>query len=555
MSLHTAWSLAESAQLVAIDDAIQEMESTGFLLDADYCDAQARRARVDEAAQLDQLAAWVKDRGYEVFPDGVEEKYREQYEKVLSKKVTYCECGAKPCRKRGEGHQRLVGVEESTVIRERNAVRPRPPTPEEERAEIDSMWSSGVKLRRLLHSDAPGALALQPSPVWKKGKVKLHKGEVKLDEVALEWLAARHPEFKEALRWIINLRRIRSSIKYLTKLPTFIAPDGRVHPVCGPAGDEDDPVGAVTGRLAMKNPEGQQIPKQKKKDRYAIRRAFIAGPGKVLVVADYSALEVVVLAHICKTLFGDTQLEEMTRPGGPDIHSSNARKIFGELLGWVVEEGYPDAGKPVASFPLEAFKCDEDPSLEHPFAKWLRDLVKTVWYGLQYGKGAYGFGNTLLGPDGEPIGEDRAGQIVEGLLNAVPALRAYQEWVRDFISQHLGIPALDGRWCDLTEGRDWWDLEEWERSRAWRRALNFPMQSGGAAIVGAAMVAVVRDEWLRSHGFRLILQVHDELVLEGPEECAEQAVERVKALMVGCFRLSVPLQVTAHAAKNWQEAK
>jgi hypothetical protein len=555
VSLHSAWALVESAQLVAIDAAITEMESTGFLLDADYCDAQAARARVDEAAQLDQLAGWIKERGFEVFPDGVEERYREQYEKVLRKKVRLCECGERPCRKRGAGHARFEGVEESVVIRERNAVRPRPPTEAEERGEIDALWSSPVKLRRFLHSDAPGALNLPPSPVWKKGKVKLHKGEVKIDEVALDWLASRFPAHRERLKWLINLRRIRGSIKYLTKLPTFVAPDGRVHPVCGPAGDDDDRVGAVTGRLAMKNPEGQQIPRNKKKDRYGIRRAFIAGPGNVLIVADYSALEVVILAHLCKVLFGDTQLEEMTRPGGPDIHSSNARKIFGELLGWVVDEGYPDAGKPVAEFALEAFKCDEDSSLEHPYAKWLRDLVKTVWYGLQYGKGAYGFGNTLLGPDGNPIGEERAGQIVEGLLDAVPALRMYQEWVRSFIEVHHGIPALDGRWCSLTDGRDWDELEEWEKSRAWRRALNFPMQSGGAAIVGAAMVAVVRDPWLRAHGFRLILQVHDELVLEGPEQYAAEAVERVKALMVGCFLLSVPLQVTAHAARNWMEAK
>lgn len=528
MTLHSAWSLMDTAQLVAIDDAIVEMEKTGFLLDVAYCERQLLAAQGDLENQLETLYRWVQCRGYRVFPGGVKRVYPEIERRQL---------------KSGAWKEKVV---KKTVYE--------PPTWEEEKEETNTIWSSPTKLRRFLHSHDPGALGLPPSPVWKKGKVKLERGEVKIDEAALDWLAARFPEHREKLKWIINLRRIRGCMKYLKKLPLYVAPDGRVHPVCGPAGDSDDRVGAVTWRLAMKAPEGQQIPRNKKKDAYGIRKAFVAAKGNCLIVADYSALEVVILAHLCKVLFGDDQLAEMVKPGGPDIHSSNAHKIFGELLGWTVPEGYPDVGKLVSSFSLAAFKCDEQPEAEHPYAKYLRDLVKTVWYGLQYGKGAYGFGSSLLDAKGNPIGEERAAEIVNGLLAAVPALKWYQDWVREFILEHQGICAINGAWCDLSELVNE-DADEWQIARAWRRALNYPMQAGGAAIVGAAMVAVVNDPVLRRLGFKLILQVHDELVLEGPEENADEALERVKYLMVSCFPLLVALQVSAHKGRNWMEAK
>jgi DNA polymerase-1 len=218
-----------------------------------------------------------------------------------------------------------------------------------------------------------------------------------------------------------------------------------------------------------------------------------------------------------------------------------------------VPDGYPGTGLLVSDFEISAFKCDEDESRTHPYAKFLRDLVKTVWYGLQYGKGGYGFGNSLLDADGSPVGQDKATAIVEGLLDAVPALRKYQDWIRLFIKRCHGIPGLAGRWCDLairTKSGDKWKFE-----RAWRQALNFPMQSGGADIIGAAMVLVNRDRVLRELGFKVILQVHDELVLEGPVEHGDAAIVRVKQIMVECFPLWVALQVTAHKGKNWDEAK
>lgn len=506
-------NLWSEAKVQDITNAVIAMERRGFVLDVDFCNAKAAEAREDERKALNRL--W----------------------------ELYYDC---------TGQQ---------------------PDHWAEQIDVDAIWSSPKQLQALVH----GELGMPRSPVWKKGKVK--DGEVKLDEVALEWIRARLKSqgratwseetverYRDLLQGIINLRRVRGCLKYLTKLPTYVGPDGRVHPVCGPAGDDDDRVGAVTGRLAVKNPEGQQIPRNKKKDRYRIRRAFIAPPGRRLVVADYSALEVVIMAHICLHLFGDDQLARMVAVGAPDIHSTNARKVFGELLGWSTEEAAkiigckvpPGAPEYVRDFELGMFKCPHKPECkecpsENAVGKGLRDLIKAIWYGLMYGKGAYGFGASLTDGNGNPIGEEKAGEIVEGLLDAVPAVRKYQAWVRVFIKQHGGIPSLAGRWCPLADLLR--EGTRWAEDRAWRRALNYPMQAGGADIVGAAMVLIEADDLLRELGFGVILQIHDELILEGPEENADAALERVMYLMTHCFKLLVPLQVSGHHGKNWDEAK
>lgn len=404
--------------------------------------------------------------------------------------------------------------------------------------EPDAIWSSPKQMTELLHV----TLGAPRSPVWKKGRVRLDKGETKTDEAALGWIALKTPALRTLIGQIIDLRRVRGCIKYLTKLPTYVGPDGRVHPICGPAGDGDDRAGALTGRLAFKKPEGQQIPNDEDKDKYGIRRAFIAGPGNVLLVADYSALEVVILAHILIVLFGDDQLAKMVAKGAPDIHSVNARRVFGEHLGWTDDDGHK-----VAELDLAEFKQ------KGTFAYRLRSMIKAIWYGLMYGKGAYGFGSSLTDDDGNPIGEELAERIVNALLDSVPAVRRYQDWVRDFINVHEGIPSLAGRWCPLASLMREGGLRA--LGRAWRRALNFPMQAGGADIVGAAMVAVHNDEVLRRLGFRIILQIHDEIVMEGPEENAVEALARLKYLMETSFVLRCALQVGAKIAKCWADGK
>jgi len=115
-------------------------------------------------------------------------------------------------------------------------------------------------------------LGFPPSPIWKKGRVK--QGKAKLDATALEWIGKHHPPAKQVVRHLLELGKIRSSKKYLIKLRDS---GGAVHPICGPAGDDDDRAGAVTGRLGIKGEfEAQQLPSREDKDLYKLRRAVVA---------------------------------------------------------------------------------------------------------------------------------------------------------------------------------------------------------------------------------------------------------------------------------------
>lgn len=479
--------------LAAIDDAVVTMERAGVRLDAGYCESAARVAARDEREALARLRRWADAVGW---PE------------------TYAP---------------------------------------DMRSRVDGTWSSNLRLPVFLHS--PLGANLECSPVWDKGEVADRTVDgASTDRAALRWLRDRAHERgdelnRDGLDALMDLRRVRSGRKYLEKFPRFAGADGLIHPVFGPAGDQDDRVGAVSGRLACKIPELHQVPRDPEKDRYRVRRAIVAGPGEALVVVDASALEVVILASLCSILFGDTQLPGMVAPGAPDVHSTNARRIFGDLLGWEIPAEHPPApcgSRRVADIPVEVFK-------RHPHGKWLRDTIKRVWYGLQYGKGDHGFGATLLDARGNPIGVKRAHEIREGLLDAVPAIRRYQDWVRWWIGRHGGMPSLLGRWCDL---RDLMAGPEWARARAWRRALNYPMQAGAADVINTAMVLVANHPRIRALGWVLILQVHDELVLRGPAESADEVLDVVKGVMVSCFPLpGVQLGCSGGISTNWEEGK
>jgi DNA polymerase I-like protein with 3'-5' exonuclease and polymerase domains len=412
----------------------------------------------------------------------------------------------------------------------------------------DDIWSSPAKIITVLEK----VCRLPPSPYKVKGKVDLAAGKRSVDKRALEWISTRVGDDEPSRRIIeglTELRRVRNSVKYLEKLPRFISSDGFIHPVCGPAGDEDDRVGAITGRFGMKLPEGQQIPKDPKKDRYFIRRAFVAPPGMKLIVADYTALEVVVLANICEMLFGDTLLLDLTEPErivngvtipARDIHAYNAHRIFGEFLDWRTDSG-------------RRIKDYSDPLLykSDPELAWYRDLVKAIWYGLMYGKGAYGFGLTLKDKNGEILGEKRAGEILDALYQACPAILKWHGWVESRMREHPTICGLDGReinYADLVSRGDR------GFKAACRGADNAPMQITGAACIGAAMVSVLDCPEIRRLGGLLQLQIHDELQLRGPEENSSALGHLLKEHMENAFPLK-NLKSTVGIGDNWLEAK
>ena len=398
----------------------------------------------------------------------------------------------------------------------------------------DINWNSPKQLVELFHD----RLALPPSPVWKKGRVKLAAGERKLDETALEYIRDRAPvAIKGGIDELITLRRIRGSIKYLTKLPTFVAPDGFVHAVSGPSSDIDPRAGTITWRLASKNPEIMQIPTRKDKDPYKIRRAFIAPPGYTLIAADETALEAVIFAHVLIKLFDDHQLADLLIPGA-DLHAFNAKRIFGRYLGWERH------GHNVAEFPDSAFKSDDYPDLQE-----LRELVKAVWYGLMYGKSAYGFATSLRDKDGNPIGQELAEKIVAALYDALPVIPRYQAFTLEYIRKYHGIPGLGGAWCDLSELTK--TGNKWDLARAHRIAQNYPMQEGGARIIGHSMVELRRDPDTAALGLLLERQVHDELDFRVPSANVDLAKTLIKKHMTS-YPLEALLQVSIGHGENWE---
>lgn len=467
--------LYKSAQIQKIDQAVINMEYNGFMIDKEYCDRGYALACQDEARVLETLRGAV------------------------------------------------TGIDLAGVVGQPNP---------------DDIWTSPQQLPKLLEH----GFRLPPSPYKSKGKVNLDAGQRSTDRRALEWILGRVGNDQAArgcIEGVIELRRIRSSAKYLAKFPRFIGPDGFIHPVCGPAGDEDDAVGALTGRLGMKKPEGQQVPKDPKKDKYFIRRAFIAPPGQKLIIADYSALEVVILANISDMLFGDTLLYDLTAPGA-DIHAYNARRIFGELLGWVT-----DSGRRIADVAdLAEFKSNKE-------LEWYRDTVKAVWYKLQYGGTVHGFATSLKDKDGELIGETRAAEIVDALYEACPPIQKWHNWVRARLREWGGIPALDGRWVDYTDliARGKWGFEA-----ACRGADNAPMQGTGAGVIGAAMVGVDESPEMAKMGALTQLQIHDELQMRVDEQHAVKTAGLLKEIMESAFPLK-NLRVEVGIADNWMEAK
>jgi DNA polymerase-1 len=264
-----------------------------------------------------------------------------------------------------------------------------------------------------------------------------------------------------------------------------------------------------------------------------MRSAFVPPPGHRLIVIDYSQLEVVILGHLIALLFGDDDpLVEKIRAGA-DIHGPAARYIFGDLAG----------DEAVSSIPLGEFKKRRPD---------LRDLGKIGIYGKNYGKGPKGFAWSTFLPDGEPLGMKRGQLLFDGLDKFYPGVPKYQGFIRKFIERVAYIVTLFGRWQPLPNAKS--PTQSW-RNRAWRQALNYPMQGGGQEIMALALIAIAADRALRDMGFVLSLVVHDEIVGWAPEAVADDCRKLVEMHMTNAVQLLCPLRAEGHTGANWKEAK
>ncbi len=315
----------------------------------------------------------------------------------------------------------------------------------------------------------------------------------------LEELALTHDLPRLILDWR-SLSKLKGT--YIDALPTLIHPvTGRVHTVFNQAV-------AATGRLSSSDPNLQNIPIRTALGR-EIRRAFVADPGHVLISADYSQIELRVLAH----LSGDETLTAAFARGD-DIHDQTALKVFG-----------PESG-------LDRHE--------------LRRRAKIVNYALLYGKTAF----TLAKDIG--VSQQAAQQFIDAYFAGFPRVRGFIDrtledgratgMVRTMFGRKRPVPELTSRNGQI-------------RAAAERMAVNMPIQGTAADILKKAMIDVDRVLAAEAPASRMILTVHDELLFEAPRAEADRVAELVRAVMAGAVKLSVPLDVDVGVGENWKEAK
>ncbi|EKT4540905.1 DNA polymerase I [Pseudomonas sp. NBRC 111118] len=328
---------------------------------------------------------------------------------------------------------------------------------------------------------------------------KTAKGQPSTAEAVLDELAEQGYPLPEVLMRYRSLSKLKST--YTDKLPGQINPrTGRIHTSYQQAV-------AATGRLSSSDPNLQNIPIRTAEGR-RIRQAFIASPGYKLLAADYSQIELRIMAHLAK----DEGLLHAFR-NDLDVHRATAAEVFGVAL--------------------------EDVTTDQ------RRSAKAINFGLIYGMSAFGLA--------KQIGVDRkqSQDYIDRYFARYPGVLAYMERTRAQAAEQGFVETLFGRRLYLP------DINAKNpalRKGAERTAINAPMQGTAADIIKRAMVKV--DNWLSESGLdaRVILQVHDELVLEVREDLVEQVKDEIRQHMSQAAQLDVPLLVEAGVGANWDEA-
>jgi DNA polymerase I len=314
----------------------------------------------------------------------------------------------------------------------------------------------------------------------------------------LEGLAAQGHELpKTVLDWR-QLQKLTGT--YTDALIQEIGPDGRVHTSYAMAATS-------TGRLSSNDPNLQNIPIRSEEGR-KIRRAFVAEAGHLLLSADYSQIELRVLAHMA----GIAALKEAFARD-VDVHAVTAAQMF--------------------NVPIEGM----DPLL--------RRNAKMINYGIIYGIGAFGLAQRL------GIEFDVAKRYIEAYFEQYPGIRDYMERAKDEARTHGYVTTLFGRICATPEIRSG---NPSRRGYAERAAINAPIQGTAADIMKRAMIRAHRALSLSNLGARMLLQVHDELVFEVPEDEVEPTVDLIRDVMMRAAHLDVPLVVEIGWGQNWDAA-
>jgi len=333
----------------------------------------------------------------------------------------------------------------------------------------------------------------------KKGKT----GAYSTGADILEGLAAEGHEFPQKILNWRQLAKLKST--YTDALQNEINADtGRIHTSYSMAS-------TTTGRLSSNDPNLQNIPIRTEEGR-KIRQAFIPAPGHVFVAADYSQIELRLLAHIADL---DSLKEAFHQ--GTDIHAMTASEVFG--------------------VPIEGM----DPII--------RRQAKAINFGIIYGISAFGLARQL------GIGNKEAKEFIKTYFERFPGIQRYMEDTKEFCRRHGYVETIFGRRCHMSGIND---KNGMRRSFAERAAINAPIQGAAADIIRRAMIRM--PDALKQAGLKakMLLQVHDELVFEVPEAQVEKTIPVIREVMENAadpaIKISVPLTVDCGIGQNWDEA-
>ncbi|RRV25090.1 DNA polymerase I [Pseudomonas sp. o96-267] len=328
---------------------------------------------------------------------------------------------------------------------------------------------------------------------------KTAKGQPSTAEAVLAELAEQDYELPKVLMQYRSLSKLKST--YTDKLPEQINPrTGRIHTSYHQAV-------AATGRLSSSDPNLQNIPIRTAEGR-RIRQAFVAPKGYKLMAADYSQIELRIMAHLAK----DEGLLDAFRHD-LDVHKATAAEVFGVPLGEVTSDQ--------------------------------RRKAKAINFGLIYGMSAFGLAKQI------DVERKEAQAYIDRYFARYPGVLTYMESTRAQAAEQGYVETVYGRRLYLPEIHA---QNQAMRKGAERAAINAPMQGTAADIIKRAMIAV--DAWLQDSGInaRIIMQVHDELVLEVREELIDEVGAKLKSLMSGAADLDVPLLVEVGVGANWDQA-
>ena len=318
------------------------------------------------------------------------------------------------------------------------------------------------------------------------------------DADTLEKLREAHPIIPAVLEWR-KLSKLKST--YADGLARFIGPDGRIHSTL-------QQTVTATGRLSSTEPNLQNLP-IRREDGSEIRRCFVTRPGWVLVDADYSQIELRILAHIA----GDVAMQAAFRDG-EDVHAVTASQVFRVPLAEVTSQ--------------------------------MRSRAKAVNFGIVYGISAFSLADDIHVPQKE------AQSYIDAYLAHYEGVRTYMERIKEEAREQGYVTTLFGRRRYLPELRS---SNFNTRSFGERVALNTPIQGTAADVIKLAMVRV-RDRLL-AEGLqaRLVMQIHDELLIEAPENEVPAVCALLQQEMEGAASLSVKLEAAVSTGENWYDAK